>query len=120
MKTLAEGNDLLTTGMKTGQLERVLIGLRAAVTKEKLVVGTPRNLTQFRRQFLLQRDADRIGIEPNLVQLLGDTLYIMRMRMTDGDHSMTAIKIQVLLSLLIPYIGTLGFDDRNVVDRVNI
>src|SRR5579859_892241 len=63
---------------------------------------------------------DRIGIEPHFIELIGKTLYIMRMRMPDGDDGMAAIQVQVLLTVLVPDIGPFGFRDRNVVDRINV
>ena len=106
--------------MEGSELEGVLVRFRTRITKEQLIVRPAGYFPQLVRQLYLQRDMNAVGIEPHFVQLIGDALHIMRMRMTDRDHRMTPIKIQVLLTLLIPHIGPLCFHDGDVVDRINV
>ncbi len=49
-----------------------------------------------------------------------DPRYKMRMGMTDRNHRMTAIHIQVLLTRVIPEIRSLCPGDGDVVDGVYV
>jgi hypothetical protein len=40
--------------------------------------------------------------------------------MSDGNHCMTAIQIEILLSFVVPYVGAFGFYDGDVIDRINV
>ena len=120
MKAPAEGNNLFAAVVEAGQLQGILIGLRPGITEEELIVGPAGYFTQLVGEFHLQRDMDGIGIKTDFIQLFGDTLHIMRMGMTDRNNGMAAVQIQILLSLLVPYIRAFCFCDGDVVDGIDV
>ena len=40
--------------------------------------------------------------------------------MTDRNNGVTAVKVEILLSLIIPNIGAFGFDDGNIIDGIDV
>jgi hypothetical protein len=44
----------------------------------------------------------------------------MGVGVSDGDDGMTAIQVQVLLSLVIPYLTSLSFYDVNVEKGIHV
>ena len=44
----------------------------------------------------------------------------MRMRVADTDDSMSAIEVQILLSLVVPHLTTFAFDDVYIKERINV
>jgi hypothetical protein len=85
-----------------------------------LVVGLSGHLPKFFREFLLQGDPDRIRVKAYAVQLFGDPLHIVGMRVADADHGMASIHIQVLPVLVIPHVRPPGPNDRDVIDGIYV
>ena len=50
---------------------------------------------------------NRVRVEAQGVELLGHHLYIVRVAMSDTDHGVTAIEVEILLSVVIPDVTTL-------------
>jgi hypothetical protein len=42
------------------------------------------------------------------------------MGVTDADHGMTTVQVQVLDPGIIPYIGPFGLNDIDIVDGINV
>src|SRR6185312_13284284 len=120
MEGLAEGDYLFAAGMKGGQLECVLVCFGPGITKKYLVVRAAADLAELIGQLFLQGNADRIAIETDLIQLVGDALYVMRMGMADGNDGMAAIEIQILLTILIPDVGTFCLYYGDIIDRIDV
>ena len=111
------------TGAAVGerrQFQRVLVGLGSAVDEEQLVVVIAADLAQSLGQLLLQLVNHRVRVEPNLIELLRHLLYVVRMRMSDGDDGMTAVEVQIFLPLVVPYVATLSFHNVYVEQGINI
>jgi hypothetical protein len=120
MEGFPESDNLFPSIMKGGQFEGILIGFRAGIAKEELVILPTGNFSQPGRQFLLQGNDHGIGIKPDLVQLVSDAFHIMRVSMPDRDHGMPAVQVKVLLSLVVPNIGTPGLGDGDLIDGINV
>ena len=55
-----------------------------------------------------------------MMQLIGQGLHITGMTVTDGNNGMTAVHIQVLISLAVPNIRTFGPYEIDIVHRIYI
>ena len=77
-------------------------------------------LAQTLSEFHLQLVDDRVGIETQVVQLVGEHLNIVRMAMTDADNGMTAIKVEIFLTLFVPYLAALSFYNINIEKRIYV
>src|SRR6476620_2537506 len=62
----------------------------------------------------------RVGIKSDLVQLVFNTLYPMRVCMPDGDHRVAAIHIEVACASIVPNVRTFAFYNGNVIERINV
>ena len=102
----AEGQNLGAAGLEGRQLEGVLIGLGSAVAQEQVIAVIAADPAQFGRQGILEAVLHGIGVEPQLLELLLDGRYILRMAVPDADHRMTAVQVQVFLAVFIPQRGT--------------
>ena len=58
-------------------------------------------------QLYLKLVDNRVRVEAQGVELLGHHLYIVGVAMSDADHSVTAIEVEILLSVVIPDVTTL-------------
>ena len=96
------------------QLQSIFIGFCATVDEEQGIVFVPGNLAQTLSNLLLQTVDDRVGIESQRVQLLGHHLHVVRMAVANGNHGMATIQIQVLRTLIVPYVAPFSLDDVNV------
>ena len=47
-------------------------------------------------------------------------LYIMGMGMPHADHSMSAIKIQILLVFIVPYLAAFAFHDVHIEQGIYV
>src|SRR5450432_566864 len=106
--------------MKGSKLHGVFICLRSGIAKKKLVILFPGNLSQFIGELLLQRNPYRVGIKRYLVQLMRDPGNKMRVSMTDRNHGMAAIHVEVLPAPVVPEIRSLGACDRDIVYRIYV
>ena len=102
------------------QLQRILVGLGTAVNQEQLVVLITANLTQTLGQLLLQLVNHRVAVESYLLQLLRHLLDVVRMRVAYADHGMTAIEVQIFLSLVIPNLTALALHDVHVEEWIYV
>ena len=75
-------------------------------------------LEQTLSEFHLQIVDDRVGIETQVVQLVGEHLHIVRMGMGDADNGMAAIEVEVFLTLVVPYLAALTFYNINIEERI--
>ena len=48
------------------------------------------------------------------------SLHIVFVTMSDADDSMTAIEVQVFLTLVIPHLAAFSLDDVDVEERIYI
>ena len=105
---------------KRGELQRVLVGLGAAVDQEQLVVVVARDAAQALGQLHLQLVHHGVGVEAQLADLFRNLLDIVRVGVPDADHGMSAIEVQILLPFVIPYLTTFAPDDVHVEERVYV
>ena len=120
MECFRKSHDLLPAIVKGSQLQGILIGLSSRIAKEELIVFPAGDLSQFGGQLLLEGDADGIGIEPYFIQLVGEAADVVRMGMADGYYCMTTVQVQVLLTLLVPYVRAFGFYNGDVIDGIDV
>ena len=117
---LVGGEHADIAGLERSQLQGVLVCFGTAVHKEQLVVVVARDFSQSLSQLLLQGVDDGIAVESQLVDLLGDGLDVVRMRVADADDGMSAIEIEVLLPFVVVDVAALAFNDINVEKRINV
>ena len=96
------------------QLQGVLVGLGTTVDEKQLVVLVAADASQSLGHLLLQFVDDGVGVEPNLLQLLRHLIYIMGVRVPDADDGMTAIEIQILLSLVVPNLAAIALHNVDI------
>ena len=115
-----QGEDAGAAVEERRQLQRVLVGLCAAVDEEKAVVLVAASLAEPSRQFLLQGVLHGVAVEAERLQLSRHGLHIMRMAMAYTDNGVTAIKVEVLLALAVPHFATLATRNGHIHQRVNV
>jgi len=57
----------------------------------------------------LQAVDDRVGIESQFVYLVGDSSYISRVAVTDGDNGMATVQVEVFCAFAVPYMASFAF-----------
>ena len=114
MERVLHSEHTTTTVVETGELQRILVGLRTTVDQEEAVVLITADFSEALSELLLQGVDDTIGVESNLLHLIVDSLHIMRMTMAYADDSMAAIEVQILLSFIVPYAGSFAPYDIDV------
>ena len=107
-------------GFEGRQLQGVLIGFGARVNQEQLVIVVTTDLTQSLCQLHLQLINYRVGVEADLTELFGYLLQIVGVRVSDADHSMSAIEVKIFLTFVIPYLATLALYDVYVEERIYV
>ena len=108
VKSLLQGKHTGTTIVEGRELQCILVSLSTRVDKEQTIVLIAASLTQALCKLLLQRVLYRVAIEAQLSHLAADSLYIMWMSVTNADYGVSAIQVQILLSLTIPHMTTLA------------
>ena len=111
---LGEADDACPPVVEGGQLQRILVGFRAAVDEEQLIVVVAARLAQPFGQLHLQFVDDRVGVEAQHGHLLADHLHIVRMGMADGDDGMAAVEVEVLGALVVPDVAAFAPHDVDV------
>ena len=120
VEAVAESDDLATTSMERREFEAVLVGLGSAVADEEAIFREPAQLANLLGESRLEGIDDAIGIEGDVVELVGYRLYVARVAVTYGDYGMTAVEVEVFISLVVPYLAALGFDGDDIEERVYI
>ena len=105
---------------KRSQFQRILVSFSPAVDEKQLVVVISADASQPFSQFSLKFVDNRIGVESQFAHLLGYLLNIVWMRMTNADDGMTAIQVQVLLPLVVPYLASLSPDNVHVEEGIYV
>ncbi len=108
------------SGVERCQFEGVLVGLRSRVDQEERVVLKAGEFADFPCQLDLKRILHAVGVEADLVQLVGDGRHIFRMAVADRDDGVASVEVKVLLPLVIPDSGAFGFDGGHVKKAVNV
>ena len=100
------------------QLQGILVCLGTRVDEEELIIFITAYLAQTLSEFHLQLVDDRVGIETQVVQLVGEHLHIVRMAMTDADNGMPAIEVEIFLTFVVPYLAALSFYNINIEKKI--
>ncbi len=110
------GDDLVPAGVEAGELDGVLVRLRAAVREERDGEVAGRDLREHaaeaRARLVRHRRADRA----ELVGLVLDRLDDLRVLVADVDVDELRGEVQVALPVVIPEMTALGTGDRDRVD----
>ena len=114
MEGSVEGHNLVPSGMEGSQFEGVFVGLGAGIHQEEAPVLVAAGFAQFTGQALLQGVVDTVGIEPDLVQLVFQGCHIVGVGMTDGNHRVTTVQVQVFLPLIVPHPASFRAHGRNI------
>ena len=114
VEAVSERDDFGSSGVERGELERVLVGFGAAVADEEMVVRESAELSDFAGDGGLQRVDDAIGVEGDVVELLGYGLNVARVAVSYGDYGVSAVEVEVLCALVVPYGAAFGFDRDDV------
>ena len=120
MEGFLAGEYSCATSLERGQFQSILIGLGSGIDEEQLVVIVATDFSKALCQLHLQLVDHRIGVEPNLLQLLRYLINIMGVGVPDADDGVPAIQIQVLLSFLVPYSTAFALDNVYIEERINI
>ena len=117
---LPEGQDLGPSGGEGGQLEGVLIGFSAAVTKEEGVVRVAAGFAQKGRQLALEAVFYGIGVKAQAGGLIRERLHITGMAVPHADDGVAAIKVRILLPVGGPEGGPQTLDRLYVPLLINV
>lgn len=120
MESFTEGNDSALAVMEGGELEGIFVGFGTTVDEEKGIVVIAGDLTEPLSEALLEGIDDGIGVEAELLELGGKGMDIVRVCVSDGDHGMPTIKVEVILTFVIPDFGAQPFDDFKVKEGVDV
>ena len=107
-------------GVEGGQLQRILVGLGPRVAQKQRVIVVARHLAQLVRQLRLNRNLHRVGVEADVLQLLGEALHVVRVAVADGNNGVAAVEIQVFLALVVPQLRAERPHGRDVDEGVNV
>ena len=114
MERVLHSEHTATTVVETGELECILVGLSTTVDEEEAIVFIAAYLSKALSELLLQGVDDTVGVESDLLNLIVDSLDIMRMTMSNADDSVTTVEVEILLSFIVPYAGTFAPYDIDV------
>ena len=106
--------------LERSQFQGVLVGLGTGVDEKQLVVVVATYLSQSLSQFHLQFVNHGVRIEPDVLQLLRHLFNIVRVRVSDADHGMAAIQVEVFLTLVIPNLTALALHNVHVEERIYV
>ena len=102
VECLADGQDFLASGLEGSSLEGVFVGLGTAVAQEQRVVGVAALQAEFAGQLHLQRILHRVGVKTESAQLPLHHLHIDRVTVSDGNHGVASVKVEVFRAFLVP------------------
>ena len=102
------------------EFQRVLIGFRAAVHQEQLVIVVAAGLAQVFGQLLLQGVDDRVGVEADVGQLLVDGFHVVGMAVSYADDGMAAVEVEIGCAFLVPHRASLAAHDVDIQEGVNV
>ena len=105
---------------KRCQLQGILVGFRTAVNEEKLIIIISAKFSHAFCKLLLQGVDYRVAVKAQRIELLRQHFDIMRMAVADADDSMSAIEVQIFLSLLIPHLASLSLDNVHIEEGIHI
>ena len=108
MECLSKRNHLAAVGVKRSEFQRVFVGLCAGVHEEEFIIAVTADYLQLLRQFLLKRNAHRIGIETDFLNLFDDAFHIVGLRVSDADDTVSAIKVEIFFTLSVSEFQSFG------------
>ena len=108
------------SGVEGRQLQRILVGLGPRVAQKQRVILIARHLAQLVRQLRLKGNLHRVGVEADVLQLLGEALHVVRVAVADGNNGVATVEIQVFLTLVIPQLRAERSNGRDVDERINV
>jgi len=109
VESLLQGENTGSTIVEGSQLQGILVSLGTRVDEEELIILITACLAQTLGELYLQLVDNGVGVEAQVVELLGEHLHVVRMTVTDADNGMTAIEVEVFLTLVVPYVTALTF-----------
>ena len=109
-----------TSVVERSQLQRIFISLSTTINQEELIIIITGKFAQTIGQLLLQLIDDGVGIEAQLCHLVANHFHIMRVSMTNRDHSMTTIKVEIFIALIIPHVATFSLNDIDIEQGIYI
>ena len=120
VESFLKGKDAGASVIEGCQFQGILVGLSSAVDKEKAVVLVAASLAQALGELFLQRVLHGVAVEAQPCYLLTDSLHVMRMGMSHADDGVTAIEVEVFLSLAVPDAAALASGYGHVHEGINI
>ena len=117
---LPDGQYPLAAVLEGGQLQGVLVGLRAGVDEEELVVVISACLSQPLGQLRLQGVDDGVAVEAQPLELLAYLLHVARVAVPYADDGVPAVEVQVFLSLVVPYLASFSLHHVDVVKGIYV
>jgi len=109
VESLLQGENTGSAIVEGSQLQGILVSLGTGIDEEELIILITACLAQTLGEFYLQLVDDGVGVEAQVVELLGKHLHVVRMTVTDADNGMTAIEVEVFLAFVVPYVTALTF-----------
>ncbi len=98
-----------------GEFQCILVSLGTAVDEEELVVVVARCLTESFGEFHLQFVYHGVAVEAEFAELLREFLHIMLVAMAYADYGMSAVEVEIFLSVLVPYLASFTSYYINVI-----
>ena len=120
VESFLEREDARPAVVERREFQCVLVRLSTAVDEEKAIVFVSASFAQSLRELPLQGILNGVAVEAECLQLLCHCLDVVWMAVTYADDGMSAIKVQVLLSLTVPDGATFATCNGHIHKRVYV
>ena len=120
MEGVAHAVDLASSVMERSEFKSIFVGFSTAVDKEYVVVRIAAGDAKSMREFDLNGVVDRVAVEVEPFKLFGNHLDEMRMSVSNGNDSVSAIKVNVFVTLVIVDVASVALDNVHVKKGENV
>ncbi|CAI8267793.1 MAG: Uncharacterised protein [Flavobacteriales bacterium] len=120
VKGIFKRNNFSLFVVERGEFKRIFICFCSRATHKQLVTLASRLRFNFIRQLLLQRILNSVGIKSNSTHLLFQPSVINRVLVSNANHRMTAIQIQIFFSVCTIYMNAFCANRRYIIKRIYI
>ena len=120
MEGVAHADDLASSVMERSEFKSIFVGFSTAVDEEYVVVRIAAGDAKSMREFDLNGVVDRVAVEVEPSKLFGNQLDEMRMSVANGNDSVSAIKVNVFVTLVIVDVASVALDNVHVKKGENV
>lgn len=120
MEGVAHADDLASSVMERSEFKSIFVGFSTAVDEEYVVVRIATGDAKSMCELDLNGVVDRVAVEVKPSKLFGNQLDEMRMSVANGNDSVSAIKVNVFVTLVIVDVASVALDNVHVKKGENV